>query len=300
MTAPRPILTKENAHLLIPQFKRVSELEVGEGETFLIYGGTGTGKTELCGTAGARALFINAGGGIKTLQSPGFRKRNPEANPITVEVIEKVNAHGIFEKAEAYDVICDIIDYALDSVGNDFDWVIIDDATAFSKFAMNKGLESNEANRKSQTLKEIRRTNTMQSSIQDYQAEMNLIEQFLFGTVKNQLVPAGKNFVMTAHLRETFVKGDKIGELPKLHSVRPGFTGQTFPDEVPGFFDNVFLSQCVSGGSNPVYRVTTSGDEVRYAKTRHSGVFETVETNPNLSKFIERIRKNQEFQKGKK
>ncbi len=280
------ILTKENAHLV---FTKLNERVVGEAETFLIYGGTGTGKTEFCGTAGERALFINVGGGIKTLQSPGFKQRNPNANPITIDIMEKMNSSGIFEKATAYDAVCDTIDVALRDFSDDFDFVLLDDAEAFNKAALHKGLESNQESKKSQTLAAIRRTNVMQTAIQDYQAEMNLIEQFLYGTVE-LLKQNGKHFVMTAHLRETFTKGDKIGELPKLHSVRPGFTGQSFPDVVPGFFDNVFLMQCVGGGTNVVYRCTTAGDEIRYAKTRHSGVFSTVETNPNLLKFIERIR----------
>lgn len=286
------ILTKENAHLV---FTKLSDRKVGEAETFLIYGGTGTGKTEFCGTAGDRALFINIGRGIKTLQSPGFRARH-NANPITIDVFEKVNSAGIFEAATAYDAVCDIIDHALTNFSDSFDFVILDDAEAFNKAALHKGLESNLASKKSQTLNEIRRTNMMSAAIQDYGAEMNLVEQFLCGTVE-LLKNKGKHFVMTAHLRETFVKGDKIGELPKLYSLRPGFTGQTFPDVVPGYFDNVFLTECVGGGANAVYRCTTAGDEIRYAKTRHSGVFSTVETNPNLLKFIERIRSGKAMSK---
>lgn len=281
------VLTKENAGAL---FGRLNDKPIGDAETFLIYGGTGTGKTEFCGTAGDRTLFINIGNGIKTLQSPGFKNRH-DSNPIVVDIHEKVNAYGIFEKATAYDAVCDCIDHALNNYSDEFDTVVLDDAAAFNAAALHKGIESNAASRKSQTLAEIRRTNVMSSAIQDYGAEMNLVEQFLIGTV-GLLKYNNKHFIMTAHLRETLTKGDKIGELPKLHSVRPGFTGQTFPDTVPGFFDNVFLMQCVGGGSQAVYRATTSGDEIRYAKTRHSGIFATVETNPNFLKFIERIRAN--------
>lgn len=281
----KSVLTKENAGEL---FTRLDQKPIGNGETFLIYGGTGTGKTEFCGTAGDRTLFLNIGNGLKTIQSPGFKLRH-KSNPIVIDIKEKTNSYGVFEEARAYDMVCDSIDYALSNFSDDFDFVVLDDAASFNNAALNKGIESNALSGKSKTLSEIRRTNVMSAAIQDYGAEMNLVEQFLFGTV-NLLKDSNKHFVMTAHLRETFVKGDKIGELPKLHSVRPGFTGQTFPDVVPGFFDNVFLMQCVGGGNKAVYRATTAGDEIRYAKTRHSGLFDTVETNPNLLKFIERIR----------
>lgn len=281
----REILTENS-------LRRLSDLPVGECETFLIYGANGTGKTALCGTAGDRALFINIGQGIKTLQSPWFKSKYGY-NPIVVSINEEFDAHGIFKTATLYDRICDAIDDGITNFSDQFDYIIIDDASALNMAAMHKGLEFNKSSRKSQTLDEIRRLGIMFAAVQDYQAEMNLVEQFIIGTI-NLCKQHNKHFVLTAHTRETFVKGDKIGELPKLHSIRPGFTGQTFPDSIPAEFDNVFFMECVGGGSNRVYRATTEGHEKLIAKSRWGGVFKTTEPNPNLQELVKRIKKTGE------
>lgn len=282
-TIPRPPL--------VPEFKFLHELEKGDAETFLIYGASGSGKTWFSGTAGERTLIIDNGNGIATLQSPLFQ-RNVGGSPIVVSLAERLGPRGVFDTALVFDAICDTIDYALEKFGDKFDTVVVDDATQLRKGALNKGLEINQATGKSQTIKQSKeKYDIVSPAVQDYGIEMNLVEQFI-GGYTSILKEAGKHFILNAHERLTYKKGDKIGDPAVLAKTSPGFTGQTFPDNVPAYFDNVWYFQVVGSGSNRVWRATTQGHESLIAKTRMGGIFETVEPNPNFLKVIQRIRES--------
>lgn len=269
---------------------RLDDLPKGDGETFLNYGSAGCGKTFFAGTAGSRTLIINNGGGMNTLLSPLFQSKYKGCNPIIVTVAEKMSERGVFNTAEVFDEICDSIDYYLKNHHEDFDTVVIDDVTQLRRGAMNKALELNDESGKSNTLKNfVKKFDLVSPAVQDYGVEMNLIEQFI-ASYTTTLKEAGKHFILNAHERQTFGKPAKIGDVPPLLETRPGFTGQTFPDQVTMYFDNVWHFEVVSGGSNRVYRVTTQGHETLVAKTRWGGVFETIETNPNFPDVIRRIR----------
>lgn len=299
MTTPQ-ILTVENSSAvfgdiprpsLVPEFKFLNEIPKGEAETFLIYGPSGSGKTWFSGTAGSRTLFIDNGNGITTLQSPLFQKM-VASNPIVVSLYEKLGARGMFETADVYNAICDTLDYALEKFKDNFDTVVIDDATHLRKGAMNRALEINQATGKSKTLKDSKEKHDIVSpAIQDFGTEMNLVEQFIAGytTICKE---AGKHLILNAHERLTYRKGDKTGDPPMLAKTSPGFTGQTFPDTVPAYFDHVWYMQVVGSGSNRVWRATTQGHETLSAKTRMGGVFETLEANPNFLDCIKRIRES--------
>lgn len=295
------VLTVENSAAIfgdvprpktVPEFHFLNEVPRGEAETFLVYGASGTGKTWFSGTAGPRTLVIDNGNGLTTLQSPAFRKLYPDANPIVVSLSERIGPRGTFEMAEVYDAICDTIDHALEKFSDRFDTIVVDDATQLRKGALNKGLEINQATGKSKTLKDSKeRYDIVSPAVQDYGVEMNLVEQFIAGytTICKE---AGKHFILNAHERLTYRKGDKIGDPPVLAKTSPGFTGQTFPDNVPAYFDHVWYMQVVGNGSNRVWRATTQGHETLSAKTRMAGVFETLEANPNFLNIIQRIRES--------
>jgi hypothetical protein len=283
------ILTIDNAGKL---FSRADEIE-NSADSFLIYGGSKDGKTWAAGTAGHRNLFISIGNGHKTIMSPGFKKL-VGANPIVKVIYEEYDKYGCCLKPTAYDEVCAYIDYAFTNFINEFDFLTVDDGTALSKFAQNKGIAENDKDGKSKTMKKAEKTHIMSPAIQDFGAEMNLVWQFLnyyIGLCKQH----NKHFVLTAHTRETWVKKPdaKIGEPKELFSITPAFTGETFPDVVQGMFDNVIKMEAVGGGSNTVYRALTAGDEKIVAGMRSSGIFETVERNPNLLNFVERIKKGE-------
>lgn len=271
-------------------FSRLNEIKhENDPVNILYYGGSKTGKTWFLGTAGDRTLLIDTGDGTTTLNSKLFKEK-VGSNPIIVSIREKIGSRGVPEVADAFDHVCDAIDYALANFPNDFDTIACDDLTALRKFAMNKGLEVNQQTGKSQTKKNIvDKYDFIIPAVQDFGVEMSLIEQFLanYITITRS---HGKNFIVAAHQRYTF--GDKkgIGEAPVVKEVRPAVTGSQFPDTITALFDNVWHAERVSGGDSAVYRARINGDEITVAGTRHAGIFKTVEQDPNFLKLLARIR----------
>ena len=279
----------------LPQFVSLDDLEAYDTTNALIYGGSGNGKTFFAGTAGERTLYVNIGDGIKTLKSPLF-KQKIGANPIVVNINEKLTSRGMVETATAFNMVGDTIDYALNHMSDRFDTIVLDDATALRKFAMNKGLEINQKLGKSRSLDSGKSFDLVMKAVQDYGIEMDLIEQFIasYTVIARE---AGKHFIMTAHQRLTYEKqkdskgNTLIGATPILSKVSPGFTGQTFPDNVPQYFDWVFRMEVVAGGSQGVvFRARTQPDDVHTAKCRDGGVFSVVEPNPNFLNMLQKVK----------
>jgi hypothetical protein len=286
----KEVLTEANA---APLFQRANDLERGRGESWLIYGGSKEGKTWTAGTAGDRNLFISIGNGHKTIQSPAFRKV-VGANPIIKIISESYDKYGCCVEPTALEALKAYIEYAFENFADEFDFLTVDDGSALSKFALYKGIRENAKTNKSRTWENANKNHVMAPVVQDYGAEMNEVWQFLNQTIMH-CASVGKHFILTAHTRETWLKkpGAAIGEPKELKSIAPAFTGETFPDVIQGMFDNVLKMEAVGGGSNTVYRALTAGDEVKVAGVRSAGIFETLERNPNILEFTERIRKNE-------
>jgi hypothetical protein len=267
---------------------RLEELKPAESTTTLVYGNSGTGKTYFAGTAGTRTLFLDSGDGIESLKSPLFKKMI-NANPIIINVGEKIGKLGVVNDASAFDILCEEIDKALAQIPNEFDTIVVDDLTAIRTFAMNKALEINSATGKSQTLQNIvKQFNVAIPAVQDYGLEMTIIKWFL-QSYCSIAKDNKKHFIVTAHERRTYTKGNKIGDVPSLTKIGVGVTGQTFPDDIPALFDNVWHSEVVGGGDNVRYQLRTQGDEIVTAKTRQGGVFEVIEKNPNFLSMLQRL-----------
>lgn len=271
------------------RFKRLDEYKPGESWVLLYYGPSKTGKTYFAGTAGPRTLFINIGDGIETLMSPAFTSKYPEAKDMIMVDIREQNPEGV---AEAFDFVTDAIDIALKEFPHLFDTVILDEATAFRKYAMNKSMELNTEARTRGAARAKRTEDFVKPDIGDYGTEMQMIEWFL-GKYIPIFKQHKKNFVMLAHERQTFSKPPKIGDDPVLKRVLPGFTGKTFPDQIPQFFDDVWHSEVVGGGSNVAYRVRTAGSESEIGGARHGGIFAVTETDPNFLNMLGRIKRAQ-------
>lgn len=273
------------------ELKKLGTLERGEAETLLLTGPAGSGKTFFCGTAGARTFFVNVGHGITTLQSPLFRKLHPTADEmLTVTLHEEVDKFGLFKKASLYDDICDVIDQAIATVGDQFDTIVVDDASATRRGAMNKALEINQRTGKSQSQSRGEVLGLMTPAMQDYQTEMELMEKFVAGTT--QLAKHHKkHLIVTGHQRYSYKKGEKMGDPPILMKVSPAFTGvDKNPDQIAQYFDNVWVTEAVGGGSTRLYRIITQGHEQLTAKTRWAGVFDVTEKDLTWLKALERIR----------
>ena len=274
------------------QIKRLKDRTPGESWILLYYGESGSGKTYFCGTAGPRTLYINIGHGIETLFAPAFTMRYPEAeNMIVVDITEKIDERGVLIAAEAFDLITDVIDWGFEKIPNDWDTCVIDDATYMRRAAMNKAMLKNASIRTDPSKRTVNLDQFTVPEIQDYGREMQMIEWFLL-TYVPKFKALKKNLVMTAHERKIYGKPPKIGEPAPLIKTVAGFTGKTFPDSIPGYFDDVFHAEVVGGDSNAVYRARTAGNEQQTGKARHGGIFQVVEPDPNFQRFLTRIRAN--------
>jgi hypothetical protein len=267
-------------------FKRLHVYQPGQSWIMMGYGPSKSGKTYFAGTAGARTLFLNIGDGIETLMAPAFTTRYPDAKNMIVTDIRETNPQNV---AEAFDKTTDAIDHAMKHFPDKFDTVVLDEATAFRKYAMNKATELNTESRTRGAARAKRTEEFVKPDIGDYGTEMQMIEWFL-GQYIPMFKEAGKHFIMLAHERQVFGKPAKIGDEPVLKKVQPGFTGKTFPDSVPAYFDDVWHSEQVGGGTNVVYRFRTAGDEDEIGGSRHGGIFSVVETDPNFQNMLSRIK----------
>lgn len=283
----------EKVSLLLPveiKFERLADIPKSETVSTLYYGGSGVGKTFFLGTAGDRSLLIDCGvGPLDTLKSLTFKEK-VGSSPIVVRLREKLDSNGV-PLGKAFDELCRIIDYSLENLSDDFDNVLIDNATAIRRFAMIRGLSISKDLGRSKTKDTVLASYKMViPAIQDYGMEMSMIEWFIT-TYIDILKAEGKNFILTAHQRLTYLKGDRIGDAPVLEKIRPGFTGQTFPDDVPALFDEVWYAERVGSGAGAVFRCKTQGDEQIIAKTSHgAGTLAVIEQDPNFLKMLERMR----------
>lgn len=291
---PRPSTTK--APNL--SFVKLDDMKPGETVTALAYGGSKVGKTWLAGTTGSRTLYVSTGDGIDTLKSPLFRKLNPGFNPTIIDIREKLGISGIPVAGivEAYDLMCDAIDYAFNNFASEFDTVVIDELSSTRRHALFKGLELSQQMGRSRTWDKTKLYEIILPAGQDWGAEMSLIEQFLAGTI-SICERAGKHLLVLAHQRYLLVapkdeKGNVIfGEPKVIKEIRPAVTGAQFPDTISGMFDNVWHCEKVGGGDQgTAYRVRVYGDEITIAGSRHAGILPTVIVNPNFKEIVEAIK----------
>jgi hypothetical protein len=272
--------------------ERLNDKPKGESVTLCLYGASGTGKSWFCGSAGDRTLYIECENRLATVQSPAFKKKWGNWNPIVKQVTEEFLPEG---GAKALDEITKLIREASTDYPDQFDTIIIDGASAFNRFALNKGLELNQKLGKSKTLTRIGLNvlNTeiaiIDLTVQDRTAEMGMVQNFIF-KINDYVRREKKHFILTAHERLTYKEKQNITAVDVTDRIRPGFTGRTFPDEIPGMFDLVWYSEVVGSGDNANYRVRTEGDRSVVAKTCFNGIFKQIETNPNFQDILKRIR----------
>jgi hypothetical protein len=264
---------------LITEAVRLSAMPFAESLTLLIYGGSGTGKTYFCGTAGSRTLIINIGAGLATLQAPNFTDKY-KVNPLVATIPVGMDSH---------DGICDTLDYYIQSKSDEFDTIVIDDASSLNKSAMYKAIQVNEDLNKSQALANFKRLGQLAPGIQDYGEEINVVGDFL--RQYTEIAKASnKHLIITAHERLTYRKAQKPNDPPTLVKIRPAFTGQTFPDNVPGFFDEVWRFTVVGRGASLRHRITTQPSEIIVAKSSHGGVFKEEEQDLDFPHVVQRIK----------
>lgn len=263
-----------------PDLAKLSARPFNEALTQLIYGPSGCGKTYYLGTAGPRNVIFNPGVGVTTLQSPAFLQRYP-FDPWTIEIPDT---------ARPFDYVCDSFEWLVKNKRDAFDSISLDDFSAMSRFAMRKAIEINKDLGKTTTFETAKKYGgIIAPQIADYGEEMSVLEWFL-----NEITVLAKaeNFhlICTAHERITFGKPPKIGEPAPELKIRPGFTGQTFPDKIPAFFDEVWRMGVFGKGDNKKYQMTTQGNEKVQGKSRHGGVFPEIITDASFPQVVALIK----------
>lgn len=275
-------------------FETLDNMPRDEAITMLYYGGAGIGKTWFVATAGPRTLIINIGNGLVTIQSPVIKKLYYSGGMPIVTTIHEMRdpVTGLFKTADAFDKVCDAIDIALSKFPDRFDTIAVDDATQLRSFASNKALEIGGEDGRSKTLEKGKKYGAVLMAQQDFLGEMNLIEQFVSGTV-DLCKQNGKHFILTGHERYIYKKvkdqgGKVIGE--EIERIRPAFTGKTFPDEITAHFDLVWHGEVAPTGNGPVFRAHTEDYGRIRAKSRFPQVFKSLEPNPNFLKIVATIK----------
>lgn len=274
--------------------ERLSDKPKGSSVTLCLYGASGTGKTFFCGSTGNRTLYIECENRLATVQGTAFRNKWNNWNPILKQVTEEFLPDG---GAKALDEIARYLREDAAEIQDQFDTIIIDGATAFNRFALNKGLELNQKLTKSKTLTRINLDvlNTeiaiIDLAVQDRTAEMGMVQNFIY-KINDYCRANNKHFILTAHERINFKEKTNITANDVVDRIRPGFTGRTFPDEIPGMFDLVWYTEVIGSGEQATYRVRTQGDRSLVAKTCFNGVFKEIETNPSFLEILKRIKES--------
>lgn len=291
------IISPSNAPFIVSQLK---DRNPAESWTLLIYGGFGSGKTHFCGTANPNStLFINIGLGESTLKSPLFRHMYPAAQEMYIVDVMEQMTDGIVTEARGFDIICQILEWAYSSLLDKGWTIILDDATFMRRMIMNKvrqmAVEGATAStkHKQQSKFEEALNRWVPEDVKDMGKEMDIVEWFIAQHVP-RFKALGLNFTMTAHQREVYGKAPQIGEERPLLKTRPGFRGQTFPDQVPLYFDDVFFMKPKSGGTGigKIYTMRTLTGDNLATKARNGGVFPEIITNPNHQEMLAAIKKS--------
>lgn len=278
------------------QIQKADELEF-DCVIMTAYGPIGSGKTFFGASGGKGSIIISVGEGLATLQSPSYRARFIEYPDVIIVRESPIDVKtGIFKQATGFDEVTDAFDIAIKA---GYTSITLDDATFFSRLAKNLAIELNSAGGKSQTLNTARETGHVDLVIQDFGREITLIDGFLSTYIP--IFRANKiNFIMLAHERKEFekVKDEKgrikVGERGELVKVYPAFTGQTFPEAVTSYFDEVWNfrteSRLVKGVKTITSHAKTSPDVVITTKTRYGGLFNPTEINPTIPDVVNRVR----------
>lgn len=270
-----------------------SEVVDQESICMLGYGPAGAGKTFFAGTAGERAIIIDIGKGTTTLRSPEF-KAKVGTNPTIVQLNESayMPIDKITSDNNTLDILTDTIDFLLEKHLDDFDTMIVDEATALRRMAMQKGMVVGAELRGGKAVSTFKRWNIELADPTDYFIEMEMTEQII-STYVEKFKSIQKHLIIMAHERHTYGKAPKLGEAQPLIKLGPGFTGKTHPDDIEQYFDLVWHFEVVGGGNNKVYRIRTSGDEILKAKTRYGGIFNELESNLTWPEVVRRITEKQ-------
>lgn len=259
-----------NNDKFIPPIMKAEEYNPSESISMLLWGKTKSGKTFFAGSLNdPRTVYVNIGNGIATLYSPLAIAKYGAPSFQLVNLIED------FNDPKLYTEVGETFNYFFEEKLNDFDSIILDDASTMNYAAMNHGMTAGEATGRSKAFAMSRKFGVNIPGKQDFGMQMGLMDQFMrFFT--EQCKANNKHFIVLAHDKEVY-KGE--GDKRVLANLRPLFTGN---NDIPSHFDLVWMMESVSGGAGNVYRAITEGDEIIEAGSRWGGIFPTKYKNPNF------------------
>ncbi len=281
------------------EVRRVSDFIESPSLSAIIYGQKGCGKTSFAATAGDRTVFVFVGAGIsgmKTMKSTWFKEKIG-TNPFIEELHEELDSKRMPKKVTLFDQITKKFDWWLDNRLDDWDTMVLDDIANTRKATMYKGFDINKTAQLSSAWANTENAGGIpMSGIQDFGVEIRAM-QWLLETYIEIFESAGKNFLVLAHERYTFSKslnrkGEPIiGDKDIVDKIRPGFVGKTMPDDIAANFDEVWHLTKIGMGEQARVKLDCYGDAQILASTRHAGIFEGTELDPNFKEMMERIKK---------
>lgn len=252
---------------------RISELTGNDPTIACFYGPIGSGKSHFLMTGGDDMVILAPPNRLTTLKA---LQRLKLSDPI----VEIMHRDADISKANSFDKYSDVMDSYLDDPKKRPRTIAIDELDHLRKGALIKALHVNNEGGKSLSLKNALKKGGVSeglafAAIQDFGAEMSLIEQFI-SYYAETCANLGVNFIVNAHERFTYTKGADKQDI--LSRISPGFTGKTFPDDVIGVFDLVWrFTRTVQSGKSVTYMDTIGNSQIR-AKNCFTGKFAAKET----------------------
>lgn len=287
----------------IPQYQELDEIPTGSSIRMLGFGGPGTGKTEFVLTMGEGTCLINIGRGEETLQNNGAKSRNKNIKISVVDLDKMLDKKDGTppEPLEVINAISDTVYHATRVRG--FKKIAIDDMTEFRSHALYQALKINKDLKKSSSWDFTEKNDgLMLPVVQDFGTEMSIVEDFL-RHLCNDAYDKEYHLYVTAHTRAIYRKAldgagkPIIGEPKVLVRELPGFTGETFPDNIPRLFSIVgmFNQNGIDKNGDQRIRLYLQGDSTRRVKHRYSGILPEYLDNPRFDKIEAAIKSNQKL-----
>jgi hypothetical protein len=275
---------------------KLSDIPTGEAITQMVFGPAGSGKTAYAGTIGDDGIIIDCENRPSTLKSAWFKEKigtNPYIHVVTEELAPSAGPQAL----QDIKLFLNNLYTNEPELFKKITTICIDGGTAVRRFALNQALELNQKLDRSKTLtraksiSNLNEINYIPTNISDIGTEIGVMES-LFIKLTEFCKENGKHLLFTAHERVQHNKPAAVGEPATVNSIKPGFSGQTFPDTIPGFFDLVWHSEVSSGGAQALYRMRTVGDEKLIAKTCYGGIFPELVSGADFRKVVKCIKEN--------
>jgi len=233
------------------KIQSINESVADNGIKILVHGPAGSGKTVMCGTAGAKTLLISAEGGLLALKGAIDTGLIPEAVNELVDVIEITDLDGLLE---AYH-------FCKTSDADEYDWVMLDSISEIGEVV----LENEKAHSKDPRAAYGNLITEMQAILRKFR---DLPQKNVLFTCKQQRI------VDSDTDRTMYV---------------PSMPGSKLHQAIPYMFDEVFALRVEKDDEGQDYRILQTNRDIRYEAKDRSGKLEMWE-DPSLFALMKKIK----------